>query len=94
MKNKRKAYNPKTLKDSIKETNQDNQLILYNDNIHTFEYVINTLIDVCKHSNIQAEQCTYMVHYNGKCTVKQGNKDNILNLKNILAERGLKATVE
>ena len=94
MKNKRKIDNPKPLKDSNKETNRDNQLILYNDNIHTFEYVINTLIDVCNHSNIQAEQCTYLVHYNGKCAIKQGNKDSILNLKNILTERGLNATVE
>ena len=49
-----------------------NQIILYNDNINTFDHVIETLINVCDHSPTQAEQCTLIVHYKGKCSVKSG----------------------
>ena len=49
-----------------------NQIILYNDNINTFDHVIETLINVCNHSPTQAEQCTLIVHYKGKCSVKSG----------------------
>lgn len=47
-------------------------LVLYNDDVNTFDFVIQCLIEVCKHDALQAEQCTYIVHYNGKCTVKPG----------------------
>jgi len=68
---------------SIKENTQEkilteekksdlNQIILYNDNINTFDHVIETLINVCDHSPTQAEQCTLIVHYKGKCSVKSG----------------------
>ena len=68
---------------SIKEKTQEkilteekksdlNQIILYNDNINTFDHVIETLINVCDHSPTQAEQCTLIVHYKGKCSVKSG----------------------
>ena len=49
-----------------------NQIILYNDNFNTFDHVIETLINVCDHSPTQAEQCTLIVHYKGKCSVKSG----------------------
>ena len=68
---------------SIKEKTQEkilteekkselNQIILYNDNINTFDHVIETLINVCDHSPTQAEQCALIVHYKGKCSVKSG----------------------
>ena len=46
-----------------------NELIIYNDDFNTFDYVIDTLIRVCGHDPLQAEQCTLMIHYNGKCSV-------------------------
>lgn len=59
----------------LDETDEIYKLILHNDDIHTFDYVINALIEVCKHNLEQAEQCTMLVHYKGKCTVKTGALD-------------------
>ena len=50
----------------------EHQIILYNDDFNTFNHVIETLINVCDHSPLQAEQCTLIVHYKGKCSVKSG----------------------
>ena len=49
-----------------------NEIVLFNDEVNTFDHVIETLVDVCKHSYEQAEQCSLLVHYKGKCTVKTG----------------------
>jgi len=51
----------------------ERELVLYNDDVNTFEHVINTLIAVCDHTAEQAEQCAYLVHFKGKCTVKTGS---------------------
>ena len=53
------------------------ELILHNDDYNTFEHVIDCLIKVCKHDPLQAEQCAYVVHYNGKCLVKKGASERI-----------------
>lgn len=45
-----------------------NEIVLFNDEVNTFDHVIETLVDVCKHSYEQAEQCSLLVHYKGKCT--------------------------
>ena len=50
----------------------DNEIVMYNDDVNTFDHVIDTLIRVCSHTPEQAEQCALIVHYNGKCTVKTG----------------------
>ena len=52
-------------------------LILYNDDVNTFDHVIETLILVCEHTEIQAEQCAILVHYKGKCTVKTGEYEKL-----------------
>ena len=49
-----------------------NEIVLYNDDVNTFDHVIDTLIDVCQHTPEQAEQCAIIVHHKGKCTVKTG----------------------
>lgn len=69
-------------------------LVLHNDDIHTFDYVIESLVEVCKHDVVQAEQCTYIVHYNGKCDVLKGTKDYLEQHKAGLAQRGLTVTIE
>ena len=51
-------------------TSINNEIIVYNDDVNTFDHVIDTLIRVCKHTPEQAEQCSLIIHYNGKCTVK------------------------
>ena len=54
-----------------KEVNQ-HHIVLHNDEVNTFDFVINSLINVCEHTEEQAEQCTLLVHFKGKCTVKTG----------------------
>ncbi|HET6226564.1 MAG TPA: ATP-dependent Clp protease adaptor ClpS [Bacteroidia bacterium] len=71
----------------------DRQIILYNDDVNTFDFVITTLIKVCKHDPIQAEQCTYLVHYKGKCSVKKGTYEDLEPMCTSLLERGLTAEI-
>lgn len=70
------------------------QLILYNDDVNTFDFVIESLIKVCKHDPIQAEQCTYLVHYKGKCSVKRGSFEFLEPMCTALLDRGLSAQIE
>ncbi len=69
-------------------------LILLNDDVHTFEYVIRALIEVCSHDPVQAEQCTLITHYKGKCEVSSGELEKLRAQRRSLAERGLKAYVK
>jgi len=70
------------------------QLIVWNDEVNTFEWVIETLIEVCNHSYEQAEQCAYIIHYKGKYAVKQGEYEELRPLCDAITERGIGATVE
>ena len=72
----------------------DKQLVLYNDDFNTFDFVIESLIKVCKHDVIQAEQCTFLVHYAGRCSVKRGSYNILEPLCTALLERGLTAEIE
>jgi ATP-dependent Clp protease adaptor protein ClpS len=69
-------------------------LVLHNDDYHTFDYVINALIDICDHDLIQAEQCTLLIHYKGKCEVKKGSFSYLRPMKNALVQKELKATID
>ena len=69
-------------------------LILYNDDVNSFEFVTESLIRVCGHEPLQAEQCTYLVHYKGKCAVKNGSFKQLKPLCEALLERGLSAQIE
>jgi ATP-dependent Clp protease adaptor protein ClpS len=69
-------------------------LILYNDDVNTFDFVTDSLIEVCEHDLLQAEQCTYLVHYTGKCVVKNGTYKKLKPLCEALLERGLTAKIE
>ena len=71
----------------------DKHLILYNDPYNTFDFVIESLIKVCKHDAIQAEQCTFLVHHIGKCSVKKGSYEALKPLCSALLERGLTAEI-
>ena len=70
------------------------QLILYNDDVNTFEHVIDSLIKVCGHESVQAEQCAHIVHNNGKCTVKAGEFEKLLPMCVALHDRGISAEIE
>ena len=69
-------------------------LIVWNDNVNTFEWVIETLIEVCGHSPEQAEQCSYFIHYKGKYAVKNGQYEELKPMCDAITERGIGATVE
>jgi ATP-dependent Clp protease adaptor protein ClpS len=69
-------------------------LIVYNDDVNTFDHVITSLIEVCGHEFHQAEQCAIIIHYNGKCQVKHGDYDELKPMCVALLDRGLSATIE
>lgn len=75
------------------KTVKQNEIVLFNDEVNTFEHVIDTLIDVCEHSPEQAEQCSLIVHYNGKCTVKTGEYDDLKPRCSRLLQAGLSAEI-
>jgi ATP-dependent Clp protease adaptor protein ClpS len=75
------------------ETVKYNEIVLFNDEVNTFEHVILTLIDVCEHTPEQAEQCSLIVHYKGKCTVKTGEYKELEPRCSKLLQAGLSAEI-
>lgn len=75
------------------ETVDLNEIVLFNDEVNTFDHVIETLIDVCDHTPEQAEQCSLIVHYNGKCTVKTGEYNDLKPRCSRLLQAGLSAEI-
>ncbi len=71
----------------------NNEIVLYNDDVNTFDHVIDTLVRVCNHTSEQAEQCAILVHYKGKCTVKTGSYDELKPQCSALLEAGLSAEI-
>lgn len=78
--------------DEVVETDVHN-LVVFNDEVNTFEHVIDTLIDVCEHTPEQAEQCTLLIHYKGKCSVKNGSWEELVPMRNEICRRGISAEV-
>jgi ATP-dependent Clp protease adaptor protein ClpS len=76
-----------------RQTVKQNEIVLFNDDVNTFEHVIDTLIDVCEHTPEQAEQCSLIVHYNGKCTVKTGEYTDLEPRCSRLLQAGLNAEI-
>lgn len=72
---------------------EKHEILLFNDDVNTFDFVIDSLIEVCDHSPEQAEQCTYLVHYKGKCAVKTGEYEELKPRCTQLLERGLSAEI-
>ncbi|WP_136479894.1 ATP-dependent Clp protease adaptor ClpS [Cognatitamlana onchidii] len=70
-----------------------NEIVLFNDDVNTFDHVIETLIYACEHTAEQAEQCSLIVHYKGKCTVKTGEYDDLKPRCTMLLEAGLSAEI-
>ena len=77
----------KTIETDIKK------LVIYNDDVNTFEWVIATLIEVCSHTSEQAEQCTLIIHYKGKCSVKEGEYEELIFMRNEICRRGISAEI-
>jgi ATP-dependent Clp protease adaptor protein ClpS len=92
------------MKYSTKEKNQEAfdvvekevkqfEILLFNDDVNTFDFVIDSLIEVCEHTLEQAEQCAYLVHYKGKCAVKTGEFNELKPRCSQLLQRGLSAEI-
>ncbi len=75
-------------------TGEKSQLIVYNDDYNTFDWVIQCLMEVCSHSQEQSEQLSILVHFKGKATVKTGSMTALKPMKDALVERGLSAVIE
>lgn len=73
---------------------EQKDLIVFNDDVNTFDHVIESLVKVCKHSPIQAEQCTWLVHYKGKCQVKRGEYELLEEMCTGLLNRGITAEIQ
>jgi ATP-dependent Clp protease adaptor protein ClpS len=69
-------------------------LVVWNDEVNTFEWVIETLIEVCGHTEQQAEQCSLIIHNNGKYAVKEGDYETLKPMCDAITERGINATIE
>jgi ATP-dependent Clp protease adaptor protein ClpS len=97
--NNNKAFsNPQTdIEDDVlvdESTDELHNLIVWNDDVNSFDHVIETLIEVCKHNKHQAEQCTLIIHHNGKCGVKKGSFKKLRPMAEAIIERGIQATID
>jgi len=84
----------KILPNSSENLTDIKNLVVHNDDFNTFDHVILTLIEVCKHEKEQAEQCTIIIHFKGKCSVKSGDYSNLKPMCEEILRRGITATIE
>jgi ATP-dependent Clp protease adaptor protein ClpS len=80
--------------DKLKRGSTTSALILYNDDINTFEHVIKSLVEVCGHDSVQAEQCAMIVHFKGSCEVKIGVTEVLNAMCRSLNAKGLNSVVK
>ncbi len=80
--------------DRLKSTGDKCSLVLFNDEINTFDHVIKSLVEVCGHDSIQAEQCALIVHLKGSCDIKSGIKEVLQVMAKSLNAKGLNSRVE
>jgi ATP-dependent Clp protease adaptor protein ClpS len=76
------------------QVEKNHEIVLYNDDVNTFDHVINCLVRICKHTSEQAEQCAIIVHYTGKCAVKTGSIEELKPQCLRLLDAGLSAEIE
>ena len=79
--------------ESLLSSDKENRLIVYNDAYNTFDHVIETLMRLCGHHRIQAEQCTYIIHFRGKCCVKQGSYSCLKPIHKGIVDAGIQAEI-
>lgn len=72
---------------------EENSIILFNDDVNTFEWVIECLMKYCGHDSLQAEQCAFIVHYTGKCAIKKGSIETLKPICSTLLQKGLSAEI-
>ncbi|MFO7862683.1 MAG: ATP-dependent Clp protease adaptor ClpS [Salinivirgaceae bacterium] len=86
--------NPKNRNTAADKQVGQKTLLLHNDDVNSFDFVIKSLVDVCAHKSEQAEQCAFITHYKGKCDIKSGTNDFLKPMYHILRDRGLSVTIE
>jgi ATP-dependent Clp protease adaptor protein ClpS len=72
----------------------ENNIIVFNDDVNTFDHVIESLIEVVGHTAEQAEQCAWIIHHKGKCKVKEGSYDDLVPLCSAILDRGISAEIQ
>jgi ATP-dependent Clp protease adaptor protein ClpS len=72
----------------------NHNLIVWNDDINTFDWVIESLVAICGHQSMQAEQCALIIHHKGKCSVKKGTFEDLRPQAEGLIDRGIQATID
>lgn len=90
------SYSPDVdvLEEVTRVTVTQKQIVIHNDDVNTFEHVIDCLMELCDHDMIQAEQCAWIIHNNGKCSVKRGTFDDLEPRCVALQDRGLLAAIQ
>ncbi len=88
------SIQPNEISRSEVDLQHTHSLVLFNDEVNQYDFVIETLIDVCKHNHLQAEQCTLIAHHKGNCDVKLGKYSALEPLRDELLRRGLSATIK
>ncbi len=84
----------KPVENTENQSQNPSQLILFNDDVNSFDYIIETLVDVCLHDPLQAEQCTWIAHYKGKCSVKDGVFSELKPIHDEMSNRGVTVSIE
>ena len=79
--------------DCKEDTIHEYFLVLHNDDVHSFDYVIEALMEICEHDYDQAAQCTFIVHYKGKCDIRKGSFEQLKAMKDALMKKELNATI-
>lgn len=87
------SFEEEEIVEVVEKTIDLNDLMVFNDDVNTFDHVINTLIKVCEHTTEQAEQCTWLIHYKGKCCVKKGDFSMLKPMKAAICEAGIDARI-
>lgn len=82
------------LKEVLTKTTSPFQIIVWNDDVNTFEWVIEALVEICGHTFEQAEQCAFIIHYSGKYAVKNGTYSDLRPMCDAILDRGISATLE
>ena len=82
------------LEDQLTDIGQMSQLLVYNDDFNTFDWVIQSFMEICNHSFEQAEQLSLIIHFKGKAIVKTAPLNVLRPMKDALLERGLSAVIE
>lgn len=80
--------------DVLELASATSRLVVWNDDVNTFDWVIDSLVDICDHTVEQATQCAYIVHYNGKSEAKKGDYDTLEPMCTALLDRGISATID